>query len=165
MAGDFVEADRVDDDFALGDAHRQHLADVRPGHGVEVQPMGDEAFDVDVAIDDQGRVEVAGGQRQQLRPFAFVAVARRFLEVAQDARIGDVRQPPGRHLVEMLQRLEGAAVEQVGFDVVELASRLFPWSAAGGPGTPGAGSRSAWRRPGTSDCTVGRRRRGARPPP
>ena len=40
-----------------------------------------------------------------------MTLERRFLEVAQDADIGDVRQPPGGHLVEMLQRVEGAAVE------------------------------------------------------
>ena len=78
MPGDFLQSDRVDDDFALGDAHRQHLADVRPGHGVKVEPMGDVAFDVDVAIDDLGRVEVAGRQRQQVRLFAL-----------DDARSGD----------------------------------------------------------------------------
>ena len=83
--------------------------------------MGDVALDVDVAIDDQGGVEVAGRQRQQVRLFAFMALQRRFLEVAQDADVGDVRQPPGGHLVEMLQRVEGAAVEQAGFDIVELA--------------------------------------------
>ena len=66
------------------DAHRQHLADVRPGHRIEVQPIGDEALDVDVAIDDQGRVEVAGRQRQQVRLFAGMPLQRRFLEVAQD---------------------------------------------------------------------------------
>ena len=58
----------------VGDAHRQHLADVRPRHRVEVEPMGDVALDVDVAIDDQGRVEVAGRQRQQVRLFAFMAL-------------------------------------------------------------------------------------------
>ena len=64
MPGDFVQADRVDDDFALGDTDRQHLADVRPRHRIEVQAMGDIALDVDVAINDQGGVEVAGWQRQ-----------------------------------------------------------------------------------------------------
>ena len=33
--------------------------------------MGDVALDVDVAIDDLGRVEVAGRQRQQVRLFAL----------------------------------------------------------------------------------------------
>ena len=32
MTRDFLQADRVDDDVARGDAHRQHLADVRPRH-------------------------------------------------------------------------------------------------------------------------------------
>ena len=121
MPGDFLQADRVDDDFAFGDAHGQHLADVRPGHGVKIASMGDVAFDVDVAIDDQGGVEVAAWQRQQVRLFALVTLQRRFLEVAQHALVGDVCQPPGGHLVEMLQRLEGAAIEQAGFDIEELA--------------------------------------------
>ena len=75
MPGDLVQADRVDDHFVLGDAHGQHLADVRPRHRVEVQAMGDVALDVDVAIDDQGGVEVAGGQRQQVGPLPLMPVA------------------------------------------------------------------------------------------
>ena len=59
----------------------QHLADGRPRHGVEVQPMGDVAFDIDVAVDEQGRVVVGQRHGQQLRPFAFVAVAWCFVEV------------------------------------------------------------------------------------
>ena len=74
-----------------------------------------------MAIDDQGGVEVAGRQRQQVRLLAGMTLARRFLEVAQDTDIGDLGQPPRGHLVEMLQRVEGAAVEQAGFDVEELA--------------------------------------------
>src|SRR5258707_953786 len=67
VPSDLVEADRVDDDFAFGDAHRKYLADVGPGHRVKVQPLGDEALDIDMAIDDLSGVEVAGGQRQELR--------------------------------------------------------------------------------------------------
>ena len=83
MTGDFLQADRVDDDLAVGDTDGEHLADVRPGDRVQVEPMGDVALDVDVAIDDQGGVEVAGGQRQEVRLFALMALQRRFLEVAQ----------------------------------------------------------------------------------
>ena len=89
MPGNLFQADRIDDDLVRDDAHRQHLADVRPRHRVEVQPIGDEAFDVDMAIDDQGRVEVAGRQRQQVRLLALMTLERRFLEVAQDTHIGD----------------------------------------------------------------------------
>src|SRR5713226_4143091 len=53
MAGNLLQADRVDDDFPLGDAYGQDLADVRPRHRVQVEPMRDVAFDVDVALDDQ----------------------------------------------------------------------------------------------------------------
>ena len=105
-------------------------------HGTEyrVEPMGDVALDVDVAIDDLGGVEVAGRQRQQVRLFALMTLQRRFLEVAQDADVGDVVQPPGGHLVEMLQRVEGAAVEQAGFDIehlpLDFALRLGPADTA-----------------------------------
>ena len=61
MAGDLFDRHGVDDDFVLGDADGQHLADVRARHRVEVVPIGDEALDVDMAIDDQGGVEVAAG--------------------------------------------------------------------------------------------------------
>ena len=84
----------------------------------------DVALDVDVAIDDLGGVEVAGRQRQQVRLFALMTLERRFLEVAQDADIGDAVQPPGGHLVEMLQRVEGAAIEQTGFDIENFRSTL-----------------------------------------
>ena len=67
VAGDFFQADGVDDDFALGDAHGEHLADVRPRHGVKVEPMRDVALDVDMAIDHLGSVEVACRQREQMR--------------------------------------------------------------------------------------------------
>ena len=50
-----------------------------------------------------------------------MSLERRLLEVAQDADIGDALKPPRGHLVEMLQRLEGATVEQVGFDISEVA--------------------------------------------
>ena len=109
----------IDDHFAVVDADRQHLADVRPRHRVVVQPLREEAFDIDMAIDDERRVEVAGRQRQQVRSFALVAVARRFLEVTHHMHIGDGRQPLGRDFVEMVERVEGAAVEQTDFDVVE----------------------------------------------
>ena len=52
MTGNVVDARRVDDDFLVGDAHRQHLADGRPRHRVEVQAIGDVAFDVHMAIKD-----------------------------------------------------------------------------------------------------------------
>ena len=102
MPGDFVEAERVDDDFVFGDAHGQRLADVRPRHRVKIQAMRDVALDIDVAIEELSRVEVAGRQRQEVRLFDDVTLKRRLLEVAHDAQIGDVREPPRGHFVEML---------------------------------------------------------------
>ena len=63
--------------------------------------MRDVSLDVDVAINDLGRVEVTRRQRQQLRPLALVTLERRFAEVAQAADVGDLRQPPRGHVVEM----------------------------------------------------------------
>ena len=135
MTGDFLQADRVDDDLAVGDTDGEHLADVRPGDRVQVEPMRDEALDVDVAIDDQGGVKVAGGQRQEVWLFALMALQRRFLEVAQAAHVGDAGEPPSRHLVEMLQRVERPAIEQASLGIKELSLhfsfRLGPANAAG----------------------------------
>jgi hypothetical protein len=44
------------------------------------------------------------------------------------AHVGDLGEPEGRGLVEMLQRSERAAVEQVGFDVGLVPGR--PWQRA-----------------------------------
>jgi hypothetical protein len=111
MASDLLQTDRVDNDFALGDAHGEDLTNVRPRHGVQVESMREVALDAHVAINDLGGVEVAPRQGQQVRLFALMTLPRRFLEVAQDTDISDVGQPPSGHLVEMLQRVEGAAVE------------------------------------------------------
>ena len=89
MPGDFVQAHRVGKDFRFGDPHRQHLADVRPGDRVEVQAMADEAFHIDMTIQHHRGVEVGSGQRQQMGSLAFVALLRRFLEVAEHAHVGD----------------------------------------------------------------------------
>ena len=83
--------------------------------------MRDVAIDADMAIDDLGGVEVAAWQRQEVWLFALVTLPRRFLEVTQDTFVCDGLQPVGGHLVEMFQRLEGAAIEQAGFDIGEVA--------------------------------------------
>ena len=48
-----------------------------------------------------------------------MSLQRRFLEVTQDANIGEVRQPPSGYFVEMSERFKGSAVEQAGFDIEE----------------------------------------------
>ncbi len=138
MAGDLFQADGVNDDFTLGDAHGEHLADVRPRHRVEVQTMADITFDVDVAIEYQGGIQVGTRQRHEVRPFAFIALQRRFLEVAQLTQVGDLRQPPGSRLVEMFQGVEGAAVEEAGFGIVKLAFDLALGLRPTHPAGPGA---------------------------
>ena len=50
MAGDLLDLRTVDDQFRLGDAHRQRLADVTPGHRVAILPVDDVALDVDHAV-------------------------------------------------------------------------------------------------------------------
>ncbi len=82
VPGDLFESGRIEDDLVRGDAHGQHLADVRPGRRVAVRAPGDEALDVDETIDHAGRVEVAGRQGQQVRPLPCMALQRRFLELA-----------------------------------------------------------------------------------
>ena len=67
MACDFFQADRVNKDFRLGDAHGEDLADVREGDGIQIASMRDVAIDADMAIDDLGGVEVAAWQRQEVR--------------------------------------------------------------------------------------------------
>src|SRR5271154_1870310 len=49
-----------------------------------------------------------------------MSLERRLLEVAQDADIGDILKPPRGHLVEMLQGVKGAAIEQAGFGIGEV---------------------------------------------
>src|SRR5208337_2221583 len=103
--------------------------------GIKIASMREVAIDADMAIDDLGGVEVAAWQRQEVRLFALVTLPRRFLEVTQDALVCDGLQPVSGHLIEMLQRLEGAAIEQAGFDIGEVAFDfalgLWPAHAAG----------------------------------
>ena len=75
-----------------------------------------------------------------------VTLQRRLLEVTQDAYIGHTLKPPRGHLVEMLQGVKGAAVEQADFGEVELtldfslrlrppnATRLGPETVVRGQG-------------------------------
>ena len=66
MPGDFLDRGAVDDDFMLGDTHRQKPADVAVRHGIEVLPIGEETLGVDAAIEDQGRVVRLCRQRDQV---------------------------------------------------------------------------------------------------
>ena len=84
---------------------------------------------------------------------------RRLTGCAQLADVGDLGQPPGGGLIEMLQRREGAAVEQAGLDIRRRAVPPSPWSGAAAAGRPSAGSRSGWQRPGTAGCRSARRPR------
>src|SRR5262249_2001087 len=61
-----------------------------------------------------------------------------------DAHVGDLGQPPGGHLVEVGQRAEGAAAEQVGLGVIERPFHLplslgAPRPAGDGPEAGGGG--------------------------
>ncbi len=86
-------------------------------------------------VDHPCRVIVVLGQCQQVRLLFGVRVDRSFLRGAMDPHIGHIGQPPTRHLIEMFQAAERAAVEQAQFHVVKgplhFALRLRPPRAAG----------------------------------
>ena len=124
MAGDLLDVGSVDDQFGLGDAHRQSLADVPPRDRVTVLLVGDEAFDVDDAIFDGVDGVGCGRQRDQVRPLRGVPIDGPLLRLAVNANIGHRREPLSRDFVEMIERREGAAIEQVRFDIRKMSFDL-----------------------------------------
>ena len=134
MAANFLDRRTVDNQFGLGDAHRQCLADVTPGRGIGVLEVGDIAFHVDHAVDDVGDAVRGSRQSDQVRSFLGVAVDGPLFGLAVNTRVGDLGQPPCRDLIELLERVEGTAIEKIGLDVEEgafdLALRLTPPDAA-----------------------------------
>ena len=64
-----------------------------------------------------------------------MAIDRPRLGLAVDADVGDLGQPPGRGLVQVLQAAEGPAAKQAGFDIskwpLDLPFRLGPPGSAG----------------------------------
>ncbi len=124
MSSNLLDLGAVGDQLALADAHRQRQADEPPGDRVEVLPVGDEAFDVDDAVFDGGDRIGCGRQRDQVGLFLGVAINGPLLRLAMAAHVGDLGQPAGGDFVEVFQRVEGSAVEQVRLDVMELSFDL-----------------------------------------
>jgi len=48
-----------------------------------------------------------------VRPFLYVTIHGACLGLAMDVHVGDLRQPPGRGLIQVLQGSEGPAIEQI----------------------------------------------------
>jgi hypothetical protein len=124
MPGDLLDGGAVDDHLGLGHPHRHDAPDVPPRHGVAVLAVGDQALGVDRAVDHGPDVIRLGWQWDQGRPLFLVQLPRRLPRFPQLADVSDVRQPPESGLVELVERLEGAAVEQAGLDVEEGAFHL-----------------------------------------
>jgi hypothetical protein len=119
MPADFLDLGTVNDDLGLGHPDRQCAADVPPWHGVAVLAVGDQPLDVDHTVDHRPDVIGLRRQRNQVGHFLLMQLRRRLAELPQFADVGDIGQPPGGDLIEMIQRLEGPAVEQAGLDVEE----------------------------------------------
>src|SRR5579884_579606 len=135
MPGDLLYVRAVDDQFVLGDAHRQQFADALPGHGVEVLQIQDVAIGVHGAVENAGRVVRPSGQREQMRLLLLEQVDWPPFGFPMHAYIGCFGQPAQGHLVQMLQGGEGPPVQQVGFDIPEwpldLPLRFGPARATG----------------------------------
>jgi hypothetical protein len=64
----------------------------------------------------------------------------------------------GRDLVQVREGTEGAAIEQIFFDIPKRSLDFTFRLSAGGGGKPTAGSRSAWQRPKSAGCRSAARR-------
>lgn len=67
MPGPLPKMAVVDEQFRVGDAHRQQFAHQPPGRGVLVAGVVNEALHIDDAINDPRRVVIMLGKRQQVR--------------------------------------------------------------------------------------------------
>ena len=74
-------------------------------------------FRVHRAVENLGGIVGSRRQTQQVRFLFLVEIDGPALGFPVHVQVGDFRKPECRGLVEVLQRSEGAAVEQVGFDV------------------------------------------------
>ena len=119
MPGDLLDLGTVDDQLVFGDPHGQHLPDVLPGHGILVLTVFDVAFAIDRTINHLRRVVGMARQRNQVRLLFRVQLDRTPLGLPVNAHVGDFRQPTPRRLIEVVQRAELTAIEQVHFHVVE----------------------------------------------
>ena len=96
----------MDHQFVFGRPHRDWLADQTPGGRVEVVAVDHEALGVDGSVDDFRSIKGPRRQRQQVRLFLRVPIHGTCLGLAMDVHVGDLGQPPGRGLVQVLQGME-----------------------------------------------------------
>ena len=124
MAGDLLHVRAVDDQFLLGDAYRQQFSDPLPRHRVEVLQVRHLAFRVHRPVKDLGRVVGPRRQTQQVRFLFLVQIDGPPFGFPVNAHIGGLGEPLCCDLVQVLQRSERAAVEQVLFEICKWSLHL-----------------------------------------
>ena len=152
MASRHDERSVMDDEFVFGRPHRDRLSDQTPRCRIEVVSVDHKALSVDAAVDDLGVVERPRRQRYEVGLFLGVSIHRTCLGVAMDVHIGDLGQPPGGRLVQVLQGMEAPATEQAGFDISKMS---FNFSLGlGPPGPTGDWSKTVVGRERQEPCIV-----------
>src|SRR5512135_2399390 len=115
MPGDLLDLGTVNDHLVLRDPHWEHGPNVPPGHGVAVLTVGDQTLDVDRAVDHRPDVIGLYRQRDQVRQFLLMQLQGCLARVPQFTDVGDVGQPPGSGLIELVETLEAATIKQTCF--------------------------------------------------
>ena len=133
MPTDLLQIRSVENQLLFRNPHRQHLADIPPWRRILVLPIGEEAFAIDRAVHHLRRVVRIGWERNQMGQLLGVQVDRLPLGLSMHSHVGRFRQPAGRDFIQMLQRVEGASVEQIRFHIVKRPFHL-PFCF----GTPGS---------------------------
>ena len=87
------------------------------GDRITIVAIENVAFDTDDAVTHRIDLIVLSRQGDQMGLFLFVEFAWRLFRLAMHTQVGDVGQPVRRHLVEMGQRAESTAVQQILLDV------------------------------------------------
>src|SRR5271157_641140 len=100
---------------------------------IEVVSVDHETLSVDASVDDLGVVERPRRQRYEVGLFLGVPIHRTCPGVAMDVHVGDLGQPPGGRLVQVLQGMEAPATKQAGFDIGKMS---FDFSLGWGPPGP-----------------------------
>jgi hypothetical protein len=101
---------------------------------VAIVPVGNESFGIHRAVDHLRHLVGPLRQRDQVRLLLGVQVDRPTARLPVDAHVGHLPQPPGSHLVEVIQATELPAAQQILLDEqkwpLHLALRLWPpWAA------------------------------------
>ena len=101
----------MDHQFIFGRPHRDWLADQSPGGRVEIVAIDDETLGVDRPVGDLRSVKGPCRQRQQVRLFLRMPIHGPCLGLAMDVHVGDLRQPPGRGFIQVLQGTKAPATK------------------------------------------------------